>query len=93
MERACINLCKTGRTEFSREDFLCGGEGLDERQIILAYGYDPCPDNQTTFENTVDPLGERAQASRDLREYQDVFVILGALVFVAMVSLVVIMLK
>jgi len=90
VERACINRCRTGNTEFARDEFLCGGEGLDERQIILAYGFDPCPDNATTFEDAVDPLGERAQAGIDLRQYQDVFVVLGALIVLGLVTLVVI---
>ena len=67
LERACKGRCNGDSTSFSKEDFLCSGQWVDDGNIILAYGYDPCPNSGRTTEEILDPLGDRAREDERLK--------------------------
>jgi len=86
----CRKLCNSGRTEFfTAEEYLCGSEGPSQEDVIRVYGYDPCIGG-ATIESVTDPLNERAR--QDVREqqnrqlFQDVLVIAGALIVLALMG-------
>ncbi len=89
VEKGCRKLCGTGKTEFTKEDYLCGGY-QDEELLILAYGYDPCQGG-VTMQDVLDPLDSAGDEQRDFERYQDVLIVGAALVFVAIIALVVIL--
>ena len=49
---ACKAACK-GDNSLTRERFLCSGNYVDQQNIILQYGYDPCLNDDVTFESTL----------------------------------------
>ena len=49
---ACKAACK-GDNSLGRDEFLCSGNYLDQQNIILQYGYDPCLNDSVTFEDTL----------------------------------------
>ena len=92
VERACINLCKTGRTEFSKDEFLCKDGNLDEELLILAFGYDPC-EGGSTIDDVLDPLDTRGDADRNLERYKGIIGIGAGLVALAIIAMIVILRK
>ncbi|MEO0341156.1 MAG: hypothetical protein AAF242_18320 [Bacteroidota bacterium] len=89
MEKGCKKLCGTGKTEFSKQEYLCG-KYVDEELLILAYGYDPC-EGGISMQEVLDPLDSAGDEQRDFERYQDVLIVGGALVFIAIIALVVIL--
>ena len=65
---------------------------MDEQALILSYGYDPCLGG-VEMSDVLDPLDTAGDEQRDFERYQDVLVIGAALVFVAIVAMVVILKK
>lgn len=91
VERGCRNRCNSGDTEFKKQDYLCGGD-VDEELLIIAYGYDPC-EGGVGIEDVLDPLDTAGDEARDLERYQPVLVVGGALLFLAIIAMVVILTK
>ena len=90
VERSCRNLCNTGQTEFTKNQFLCQEGYLDEELLILAYGYDPC-EGGVEIEEVLDPLDSVGEEDRDLKRYEGVLIVGAALLFVAIVAMVIIL--
>jgi len=79
LERACKNACKV-TTSFSKDDFLCSGEWVDDGNVILAYGYDPCLGSGREAEEILDPLGNRDREEQRLKQIIPIVVALIVLV-------------
>ena len=92
IERACKNLCKTGRTEFTKDEFLCKEGVLDEEVLILAYGYDPC-EGGASIEDVLDPLDSRGEEDRDFERYKGVIGIGAGLLVLAIIAMIIILRK
>lgn len=87
LERQCSALCNNN-TSFSREDFLCSGQYVDQNVVILAYGYDPCPNSGPTVQNILDPLSDRQRQDEELEKFTPVLIGGGLLVLAALIILV-----
>ncbi|MEO0339502.1 MAG: hypothetical protein AAF242_09825 [Bacteroidota bacterium] len=83
LERACKNLCKSGRTKFNKEEFLCQEGIVDEEVIMLAYGYDPC-EGGLEMEEVLDPLDSQGQVGRDIQQYRGILLAGGLLLVLAL---------
>lgn len=92
VERSCRKLCNTGRTEFTKEEFLCKEGVIDEELLIMAFGYDPC-EGGIGIEDVLDPLDTAGDEQRDFDRYKDVLVVGAALVVLAIISMIVILRK
>jgi hypothetical protein len=76
LERQCKNACKGDDRTFTKDEFLCSGKWVDDQNVILQYGYDPCPNRGASVEDTLDPLGDRAREDERLKKILPVFVAL-----------------
>lgn len=84
-ERACQNACK-GNPNIQKDDFLCSGNYADQRAFIIQYGFDPCPGDDITVENTViDPEG--ALSERENEKWERLRPVLGVLAILVFVAL------
>lgn len=92
VERACRKYCNTGRTEFTKDEFLCKEGVLDEELLILAYGYDPCVGG-VDMVDVLDPLKTRDEAQNDFDRYKDVLAVGGAILVLAIIAMVVVLSK
>lgn len=54
--------CK-GNSGLSREEFLCSGRYVDQRNVILKFGFDPCLEDEIDFEDTI--AGQEAGADEE----------------------------
>jgi hypothetical protein len=63
----CKQLCGTN-ISFTKEDFLCSGNYVEESVVIGRYGYDPCPAAGNTVEDFLDPLNDRETQKETRRE-------------------------
>jgi hypothetical protein len=62
---ACKDACKVDNG-LNKDQFFCSGNYLNQSQFILQYGFDPCPGDGVTFENTVvDPGGYQSEANSE----------------------------
>ena len=79
-ERQCKNACKTNGF-LTKDEFLCSGNWINQQVVFAAYGFDPCPNDGTTIDGYLDPLGDREQDNAELEKVIDIFLvvlILGA---------------
>ncbi|MEL6660802.1 MAG: hypothetical protein AAFY48_08795 [Bacteroidota bacterium] len=76
---SCKAACK-GNSRLTKDNFLCSGNYVDQQNIILQYGYDPCLDDAITPEST---LGIEDQWAK----MQPVLIILGLILIGALVIL------
>lgn len=49
---AAIAACKDNKG-LSREEFLCSGKYVDQRNVILKFGFDPCLGDDIDFGDTI----------------------------------------
>lgn len=68
LEVACRGRCDSNDTSFTKENFLCSGDWIDDRDVIALYGYDPCPKSGGTIDEVLDPLGDRAREDERLQQ-------------------------
>ena len=87
----CRARCNAGDTEFAKQDYLCGGD-VDEQLLIMAYGYDPC-EGGVSLQDVIDPLDTAGAGERNFEQYQDVLVVGAAILFIAIIGMVVIWMK
>ena len=92
VERQCRKACHEDK-HFTREEFLCEGNWVDEMAFIAAYGYDPCPDNDTTITDFLDPLNDRERQDKQLEEYTPFIIGGGALLLIVLIIFAAIALK
>ncbi|MCB9296296.1 MAG: hypothetical protein H6559_24740 [Lewinellaceae bacterium] len=80
---SCRRLCNSGRTEFTKEEYLC--DEINEVDVMRHYGYDPCPGRGLTLMGYTDPTGEipRSQEQAAMQAEQlDNAMILGAVLII-----------
>jgi hypothetical protein len=65
---------------------------VDEELLILAYGYDPC-EGGVSFNDVVDPTNRMGEEEQDYERYEGVLVVGGALLFIAILAMVVVLSK
>ena len=87
IERQCRKLCNNN-ISFSREEFLCSGNYVDDALIILSYGYDPCPGAGSSVEALLDPLDDRGRQDAELKRYAPVILGGGIMLLAALVVLI-----
>lgn len=81
LERACKGRCNGDSTSFTKDDFLCSGNWVDDANIILAYGYDPCPGSGSSAEDVLDPLGDRKREDERLKQIKPI--VIAAFILIA----------
>lgn len=84
LRKGCENLCKTGSTDFEKNQYLCSGKYVDEQAVMFEFGYDPCLASGPTIEETFDPTDTAGQAERNFERMQPVFIGLGVLILIAL---------
>lgn len=67
LAQGCKSLCRTGRTEFSRDEYLCS-EYVPESEVIRRYGFDPCFGTDVTVQSYADPVGERERKEQQRQD-------------------------
>lgn len=96
LEKGCSNLCKTGRTEFTKEEYLCS-EYVPEPDVMRRYGYDPCPTSGITLQEYGDPFNDKArqdqQAEYERGLLEQVIIIGAGLLVLALIAFVIIRAK
>lgn len=86
LERAFSKACD-GNTDLERDDFLCSGKYMDQRAIILNYGYDPCVGDNITVQNVLDPTNQRDENNADFKSSLPVIGVIGGLIAVGIIVL------
>ncbi len=85
LSSSCRRMCNSGRTEFTKEEFLCT---VNEVDVMRRYGYDPCPDRGVSLLDYVDPTGEIVRADEEREELNqqidDAMVMGGVLIMFAL---------
>lgn len=88
LEDACKNACKSNKT-LDKNGFLCSGDYVDQRNIILQYGFDPCIDDDIDFGDTL--AGQAAgQSGEQWQQLQPIFLGLAVLIAASLIILYVI---
>jgi hypothetical protein len=87
IERQCRKLCNNN-ISFTREEFLCSGEYVDDALIILSYGYDPCPGSGANVQDLLDPLNDRERQDAELEKFTPVILGGGLMLLAALVILI-----
>lgn len=82
---ACRGACNSGAYNLaSADEFLCGGNWVNEAVMFGAYGYDPCPNSGATLEGYLDPLGNKEEEKARQSSLMPIAIGLGLLVVAAM---------
>lgn len=85
LERGFGKACDSN-TNISREEYLCSGQWVDQKQVMMMYGYDPCP-NGASWLDFADPGNSREENNQDFAESQPIFIGLGVLIVAALLVL------
>ncbi|MEL6806073.1 MAG: hypothetical protein AAFO91_20125, partial [Bacteroidota bacterium] len=64
----------------------CSGKYIDERQYMMAYGHDPCPGNNITLAELLDPLDSESREDAKVERLTPLLAGLGAIILVAFVA-------
>jgi hypothetical protein len=83
---ACRAAC-AGNISFSKEEFLCSGNYVDQEYVIGRYKYDPCLDDDTTLEGFLDPLNDR---EREAEKRQDMIPLVAGIGLLLLAGLIII---
>ncbi|WP_425420908.1 hypothetical protein [Phaeodactylibacter xiamenensis] len=83
---ACRAAC-AGNISFSKEEFLCSGNYVDQEYVIGRYKYDPCLDDDTTLEGFLDPLSDR---EREEEKRNDLMPLIAGLAMIFLAGLIII---
>lgn len=81
---ACRSACRNS-VSFTKEEFICSGNYLDQEYVIGRYKYDPCQGDDTTIEDFLDPLDNRALEEQKRQDMLPVYAGLGLLFFAALI--------
>lgn len=82
---ACREACKANKN-LDRNTFLCSGNYVDQRAVMLSLGYDPCLGDDIGFEDTV--AGQLAGANeRTWERLRPVFLIMALLLIASLAIL------
>ncbi len=81
---ACRSACHNS-TSFTKEEFLCSGDYIDQEYVIGRYKYDPCKDDDITLPGFLDPLNERERQEEQRQDMLPVYAGLGLLFFAALI--------
>lgn len=84
VKEACRAACNSS-TSFGKEEFLCSGDYVDQQFVIGRYKYDPCPNDGTTLEEFLDPLGSRAQEAQKRQDFIPVIAALAAFLLAGLI--------
>ncbi|PHN06165.1 hypothetical protein [Flavilitoribacter nigricans] len=84
LRKGCESLCKTGFTDFGKEEYLCSGKYVDEAAVMLEFGYDPCLTSGPTIPDILDPTDTAGQAERNYERLEPVYIGLGLLIVIAL---------
>lgn len=86
--KSCKNACKGNKT-LGKDDFLCSGNYVDQRNVILQFGYDPCMNDDIGFEDTL--AGQASgQSGEQWDRLKPIFLGLGVLIITSLIILYVI---
>lgn len=83
IEYACRNACKSN-TSFTKDEFQCSGNWIDDAIVIRNYGYDPCTTGGTSVQQYLDPLADRAREDQQNTKAFEIAGILGGVALLAL---------
>ncbi len=81
---ACRSACHND-TSFTKEDFICSGNYIDQEYVIGRYKYDPCKLDEITQQDFLDPLGNIERQEQRNKDMLPVYAGLGLLFFAALI--------
>lgn len=76
-----------GNQNITKDEYLCSGKFIDQAQVMLMYGYDPCAGTGPSWNEVLDPLATKQENNQDFSASTPIFVGLGALIIVGLVVL------
>lgn len=86
LERGCSKAC-SDNWGLNREYYLCSGKYIDQQQFMLAYGYDPCPNDNITLTDVLDPTDSFERNQENIDNLKPVFLGLGLVVLISIIAL------
>lgn len=84
LQKGYRNAC-IGNNSLSKEDYLCSGKYVDEKVIMLAYGYDPCAGG-VNIGQVLDPTNSAEREQENLKQLTPLFIVLGVAVVVGLLA-------
>lgn len=85
LERGFTKACDSNH-RITREQYLCSGKYIDQKQVMLMYGYDPC-EGGPSWSEVLDPLATKEENNQDFESSTPIFIGIGALIVVGLVIL------
>ena len=85
LRKGCEAVCKTD-SNLDVTNYVCGGYGVSEQEIMLTFGYDPCKDG-IGLADVLDPLDSAGQAQAQQEEMKPIIFAGIGLVLVALIVL------
>jgi hypothetical protein len=90
---SCKGWCKSSSNfkngfingKIGREDFLCSGKYIDLPTHMLATNVDPCPNDDLTLEDLLDPTNQAETRKQKINDFTPV--IIGGAVFIGILLL------
>jgi hypothetical protein len=86
LERGFSKACDSN-SKITKEEYLCSGRYIDQAQVILMYGYDPCPNNGVTPAQVLDPLNTQKSSADAAKQAQPMYLGIGILIAVGLLIL------
>jgi len=84
LQKGYRNAC-IGNNGLTKQDYLCSGKYVDEKVIMLAYGYDPCAGG-ASIDQILDPTNSAEREQENLKQLTPLFIILGIAVVVGLAA-------
>jgi hypothetical protein len=85
LERGFGKACDA-KPSLTREEYLCSGKFIDEAQVMLMYGFDPCSGGKN-WDQVLDPGNTREENNQDFQSSKPIFIGLGVLIVVGLLIL------
>lgn len=86
LERGFGKACDSN-SNISKEEYLCSGLWVDQGQVMLMYGFDPCPKSGSSMIDILDPLKSREENNQDFQESQPIFIGIAVLIVAGLLIL------
>jgi len=87
LQKGFRNACIANES-LSKQDYMCGGKYVDERVVMLAYGYDPCAGG-ASIPDILDPTKSAEREDANIRQLTPLFIVLGVAVVIGLVAFII----